>query len=343
MATVSLPSTASATSLPRKHRQFEDELIYTDDGEVLHAQFLWPRPPIRPRRLVFIAPLVGAGGAQMIMLFRTLIRRGSVLMSFEYRGNGKSTGTFELNKSIVDIRNAMIWAWHYANERNLPLHGFSACFGALALMAQFKPGGCGSLVRSLSFVAPLYKVNQILRVEDLVAVIGPEWTPEQLVAAFERREFDTASEEFRVALQRYLKHVFPPDFDIGVDYFEQLRYERMKMTETFLQFARDGYIDDVYVPPEIPCNLFLGTNDEMLSHQTVEGREKYKRGFSEHVPHAVYHEHEFDHFGRGVEHDVVMDLIADLFDRYDSTPIPPHHMDRVIKLRGALPQPVLRR
>ena len=89
------------------------------------------------------------------------------------------------------------------------------------------------------------------------------------------------------------------------------------------------------IPPAVPCNFFLGRNDRDMSLVTAEGRERYKRHVLSLIPHAVLHEHEFDHFGRGVEHDAVIDEISDIFQRYDSSPMPPHYLNRISQYQGS--------
>ena len=127
-----------------KCRHFEDAEIPSEDGVLLRAKVAMPKPPMSPQRVVLISPLVGAGAGQPLMTFRNFARRGAIVISYEYRGHPLSTGTFELDKTIVDTHYALLWAADYARERGLPLHGFATCYGTIPLLAQFKEGGCGA-------------------------------------------------------------------------------------------------------------------------------------------------------------------------------------------------------
>jgi hypothetical protein len=83
-----------------KAKLFKAFRIPTEDGVSLHAKAMFPKPTVEPRRVMFISPLVGAGAVQSLLIYRNFTRRGSILLSFEYRGHAQSTGTFEFDKAV---------------------------------------------------------------------------------------------------------------------------------------------------------------------------------------------------------------------------------------------------
>jgi hypothetical protein len=56
------------------------------------------------------------------------------------------------------------------------------------------------------------------------------------------------------------------------------------------------------------------------------------------IPHATLYEREFDHFGRGPEHDAVIKRLGDIFEVYDRSPIPPPHADWVASRIRSIPR-----
>lgn len=318
-------------------RLFQEHRIPTEGNEILHAELMFPKPPLRPRRVVFIAPLVGAGAAQPLVIFRNFARRGAIVVSFEYRGHTHSTGTFELDKTVIDVQHALWWSWNYAQERELPLHGFATCYGTIPLLAQFANHGCGCLLRSISTVSGLFRLDQILRFDDFASVFSPhlgeEMSAAKLLVRMAAGALDHDGKAFRAALRDYLCGLFP-ELRIGWDYFEELKYDRVNIPRTLLQLAEARYLKGMTVPPEVPCNFYMGRLDDSLSLETVEGREAYKRHVLSLVPHATLHEGEFDHFGRGPDHDDVIDHLSDLFEQFDRSPIASHHFRAIAQLGG---------
>jgi hypothetical protein len=324
------------TSSATKNRLFEDRHIPTESGELLHAKLMMPKPPISPRRVVLISPLVGASAAQPLLIFRNFTRRGSIMISFEYRGHAESTGTFELDNTVTDVHHALIWARDYAAGLGLPLHAFATCYGTIPLLAQFKEHGQGRVFRSLNMVSGLFRLDQILRFDDFASVLGrnlgrPMTRTEFLAALLEQR-IDWNGDPFRNSLREYLTGLFP-ELRIGRDFFEEIQYDRVRIPETLHQLSQARYLDGVSIPPEIPCNVFFGRNDDTLGTQTVEGRDAYRDRVLSLIPHAVLHEREFDHFGRGLEHDAVIEHLSDIFEQHDSSPIPAPHIDELARIR----------
>jgi len=309
----------------RKFRLFEEHPIPVEGRGVLHAKLMLPKPPGFPKRLVFIAPLVGASASQALILFRSLTRRGSILMSFEYRGHLRSSGTFELDKTIVDARHALAWACEYSRRHGLPLHGFATCFGAVPLVAQFARGARGCPLWSFSTISGLFRLDRILRFEEFVPIfsrhLGTRLDKKALLDGIAKQAFDLNGDAFRDALQEYLKGLFP-ELRVGRDYFEELHYDRADVPQTLLQLSRARYFDGLAFPAEIPCRLFFGRNDDVLGLDTEAGRRTYRDHVLSLIPHAELHEMEFDHFGRGPDHEPVLQRLGDLFEECEKRAVP---------------------
>lgn len=320
-------------------RLFEDHKIPTEGNDTLFAKLLMPRLPMQPQRVILFAPLVGAGAGQQLMSVRKFSRRGAIVISYEYRGHPKSTGTFDLDATIVDTHHALVWALEYAHELRLPLHGFTTCYGAIPLLAQFKKGGCGHHLRSINTISGLYDLNQILRMEDFAPIVsrylGRELDASSLLAEIAEEVLDCDEHAFREALREYLSGLMP-DIRVGLNYFEELNYERANRRQTLLQFARGDYLDGVHVPPWIPCAAYLGLQDELLFDSAPEDRETYKNYVMSIVPHATVHEFEMDHYGRGSDRDLVIKHVGDDFERAEMSPIPPHHIDKIPHYQSVL-------
>ena len=77
-----------------------------------------------------IPPLIGAGAAYQLKIFRWLTRQGLDLLSFDYSGHGRSGGQFSLNGSLEDTCLVMKMGRTRARERGVPLFGIAACYGA---------------------------------------------------------------------------------------------------------------------------------------------------------------------------------------------------------------------
>ena len=313
-------------------RYFEDDDIPTENGELLHAKLLMPKPPMRPQRVVLISPLVGAGAGQPLLTFRNFARRGAIVISYEYRGHPLSSGTFDLDKTIVDTHFALVWASSYARERGLPLHGFATCFGVVPLLAQFKERGCGPLLRSINTISGLYRLDQILRIDDFAPVLsrhfGRDLNVPTMLAGIADGTLDCSEVAFRRALCEYLSSLMP-ELRVGLDGFEELKYDRTDLRQTLLQFSRADYLDGVDVPPWVPCTACVGRHDHLLSAHTPAGREAYRKNVESVVHHATFHEFDMDHFGRGPGHDPVIECVGDAFERYDASPVASPHVDRV--------------
>lgn len=321
---------------PSRIRVFEDFQIPTEDGELLHGKLMIPKPPMQAQRVVFFVPLVGAGAGQQLLTFRDFVRRGAILISFAYRGHPGSTGIFNLDRTVIDARYALDWALDFAKERGLPLHGFATCYGTVPLLAQFKEGGRGHLLKSVGTVSGLYHLNQILRIEDFSPIvsryIGRQLDAPAMLAGVADGTLDCDSRSFREAFRDYLSGLMP-ELRIELDGFEELSYSRVDLRQMLLQFSRANYLDGVTIPPSVPCTAIAGRGDELLNSHTPEGREAYWNRVSSIIPHASVHFYDMDHFGRGEGHGGMIECSGNALERADARSVPPPHLNKASNYR----------
>ena len=313
-----------------KSRIFEDHSIPTADNNSLCAVTMRPKPSTPAQRVVMISPLAGAGAGSQLKVFRDFARRGAIMICYEYRGHPRSTGTFDLDGTVADTHHALVWALDYARELGLPLHGFGTCYGAITLLEQFKPGGCGPCLRSVATASGLYHLHQIMSIEDFTPIVarhlGRDLDTEALVEGIEQGTVDCDGLPLRKALREYLTSLMP-ELRIELDSFEELRYDRIDMRGMLLQFARANYLEGVKVPPSVPATAVFGTGDWLLKADTAEGRERYRNRVAEVIPHAVVHELDMDHYANGPDHERFVKCIGDSFERTDLHAVPPPHVN----------------
>ncbi len=301
----------------RKAQYIEHHLIPVDGQSKLHAELMLPRSLQPPMRLVIVAPLVGANASQALIIFRTLTRRGAAVLSFEYRGHARSSGNFELDKTVVDTQYALEWACDYARVRGIPVHGLATCFGTVPLLAQFASGHPVFPLCSISAVSGLFRLDQILRFEDFTSILARHTETAldrtELVEGIARQSLDLREPGVRGAIREYLKGLFP-ELRVELNRFEELHYERANVARTLSQLSQASYLERLSVPREIPCRFFLGRNDHLLGLDTAEGRRVYRDHVLSLIAHAEFRELEFDHYGRGPDHEAALEGLGDLFE-----------------------------
>ena len=302
-----------------KTRLFEEYTIPTAGKNFLYAMAMVPR---RPRRVVFMPPLIGAGAAQAPLTFRNMSRRGCILLSFQFRGHPHCSGMFDLDKTVEDTRHAMRWAWNYADERGLPLHALTQCYGTVPLLAQFVGGACEIPFKSINLGSALVRMDQIMQIEDFMPHLsrrfGVEFDRESLLQGLIERRFDWNGPECRGAFHDYLAEMFP-ELDITYESFEELAYKRTDLGSTLRQFLQSRYFDGVSVSTDIPCHIFVGDRDHIMGLHSDEGRRRYESRVREMIPHAVIHYYDIDHFGRGPGREPLIEVMADVCEQSEES------------------------
>ncbi len=281
------------------------------------------KPPQGPKRLVYIVPLVGSGASQQLLLFKNLVKRGSALLSFEYRGHGASSGTFSMEKSLEDSRTVLDWAQDYAEKRNIPLHVLSTCYGNIPMLAWFRGRSAGYRVRTLNSVSGLFDLHHIIKIEEFLAryqrTQGGAVLDAGLFSERVRQGILTVDgDAYRNSLRDFLLDLFP-DLRVTRDSFEDLAFDRVDMRDTVVQFAGMRPLEGVAVPEGVPCLYFYGIRDGLMGLDTPLGRLAYESRIGEIVPHAETRAMDIDHFGRGPDHGMVIEQLCDHMERHDRT------------------------
>ncbi|MBN1394906.1 MAG: hypothetical protein JW959_07775 [Pirellulales bacterium] len=304
-----------------KSRLYEEYAIPTEGKNFLYAVAMMPK---QPRRVVFMPPLIGAGAAQAPVTFRNMTRHGCILLSFQYRGHPHCSGVFDLDSSVVDTEYSMHWAKKYAEDRGLPLHALTQCYGTVPLLAQFKGGDCEVVFKSISLGSALVQMDQIMQIDDFVSYLsrnlGIELDRSSLLTGLIEHKFDWNGPACRGALTEYLTDVFP-ELKVTRESFEELSYERLDLESTLLQFLQSRYFDNVGVPRSIPCHLFVGLRDTFMKLDTREGRQRYERQVRKIIPHAVVHYYDIDHFGRGPGREPLIEVMADVCEQSETSSV----------------------
>lgn len=118
-------------------------------------------------------------------------------------------------------------------------------------------------------------------------------------------------------MREYLAGLFPK-LRVGQDHFEELHYDRVDMRNTITQLLHNSYLDSVCIPPELPCNVIYGRNDDVMSLHIPEGREDYRKNVLSMIPHAEVHEMEIDHFGYGPERAAMFERVGDFIEKLEA-------------------------
>lgn len=300
-------------------RLFESSEIPCPTGERLHALVM--RPPGPALRLVYLVPLVGASASQQILLFKSMTKRGSVLVSFEYRGHGASTGTFSVEKSLEDSLTSLSWAQDLAGSIGIPLHVVSNCYGSLAMLSWFRGTGPARLPLSLGAVSGLIDMHQIIRIDDFLPHVAracpfPVPTAGAFMELAGRGAIDLTGDCYRGALRGYLTGLFP-ELRVTDRSFEELSYDRVDMDATVRQFFDRAPLEGVAVPREVPCLFYYGLQDEIMGLDLPGGRRNYEKRVRTLVHHAQIRPANVDHFGRGMDRDLIVQQLVDFQEQQE--------------------------
>ena len=300
---------------------FEKVLIPGPGAEQLDGILMNPlHTPAR--RLVYIVPLMGSGAAQQILRFKSFAKRGSAILSFQYRGHGDSSGSFSVKKSLEDAMAVLRWAEAYATARRIPLHVHATCYGHLAMLSWYRDGRHSRSISSLSAVSGLLELDDVVKAQDFLghyALCRGEslLTADAFIARMEQGMIDLAGDAYRNALRDYLQGLFP-DLTITRDSFEELQYDRVDMPDLVREFFRLRPLAGVRVPDHMPYLLFFGRSDHLLGLDRPEGRNAYITRIRALVPHAQIREMSVDHFGQGGDRETILRQLADFFEAHDA-------------------------
>ena len=286
--------------------QIERLGIPVSGGLRLEGVVAWPA---RPKALAIAVPLVGGTATQQIRLFRTLLRGGTGLASFTFRGHPRSEGTFSFAATLTDTAEAVERVMARAAERGVPVHLLGASYATIPLVLAVSRHAEWAI---RSFVA----VSGFPGLEDLLALFGPflagyaritgrGTTPEDLVRAVAADAAALDQALFRAALRDYLAHRFP-SISVSSERFEVLEYRRVNLVNEVLAYghflleARRGASTD------LPSLWIYARGDDVLDLAGEEARERYRRRVLSVAPKAVFYEADVDHWANGPDHDLVL-------------------------------------
>ena len=321
----------------QKPRIYEEHRIPTKDGNYLYAKLMFPKPPMNAKRLLFLPPLVGASASQSLIIFRSLCRRGAILLSYEYEGHPRSTGTFELDDTVVDTHHAIRWADRFACEHGLPMHGVAMCYGLVSILAaQFKKDQTNKVVSnrtgstspfwSITAMSGLFNLEQIIDFRGFIKLygqnLGRELDQESFLRGIKEGIFDWKSDTFRNSLQEFFQNLFP-EISISNDHFAELVYDRVNFSNLLRQFVEANYLKDIYVPPEIPCSFLFGRHDTLLGINHSERREEYFDMMRAIVPHGIVtFIADADHNGCGPDRTRILEHMGDMCEEAEAKAVP---------------------
>ncbi|MBW1940502.1 MAG: hypothetical protein JRI28_03855 [Deltaproteobacteria bacterium] len=124
--------------------KFEKKWLSMGSGhlEIIHVR------TETPRAIVFAPPLIGGNLSQQVRYFRSLISFGYDLVTFTYRGHGKSQGKFSLGTTLKDTVFVLDHTCRLAENENLPIFGIGSCAAALPLLysAGWRPMAFSKIV-----------------------------------------------------------------------------------------------------------------------------------------------------------------------------------------------------
>lgn len=249
----------------------------------------------RPLGTVFVPPLIGGSGLQQIGYFRELGALGYRLATFDYRGHGKSTGTFCIAHTLEDARVA---AEVILETVGGPLLGVADCYGCIPLLrlasdrpADFKGLALFNPIPSLQFVAG---PGRILR-----DYFFPDGRPRL------RNPFDALG-----MLAATNERLFPA-VDKSRHHFGILHYDRARLSRAVREYLFLRPLDGVRV--RVPTRIGYGRTDKVLGLGDPAAEESYRNLWTRYLDHAdVRALEDVDHYWTGV-HGLASRLAAEFF------------------------------
>lgn len=285
----------------------KEDYIFTDKtGYKIHVVALIPN---KPKRLVFIPPLVGATGAWAITTFRYFFREGCILMSFDYCGHYRGTDNeFSIGGTFKDTEVALLHALESAFKEKMPIHVVGTCYALIPLLHVLQRLKWDSGVKSMFSVNGLLNMDELLKFEEYNVylqkrgMIFKDKTEFIEYISKNKKEVFDNKKLYVEAITEYFLEVFPELADIISERcFGVLDYANVKLYESLHEFIAFD-LPKVYVPKHFPCLFFFGAQDTTLSLENKERQEEYLNSIRETAKHAQICNIKIDHFGKGEDH-----------------------------------------
>lgn len=247
-----------------------------------------------------VPPLIGGSGMQQVGYFRALNRRGYALATFDYRGHGKSGGSFSIERSLEDTL-AVLDA--LAGEVRAPLFGVADCYGCIPLLvaARERP----SAFRALALFNPIPSLQYVATPGELYR---------RYFSAGGRNPFDL------LGILAETNRVLFPGIDKSREHFGILSFDRVERRRAIWEYLT---LDPLRgLTTELPTVLTYGRSDGILRLGDPGSEAKFLAAWARHLPRAETRVlDEVDHYWTGIQARA-SDVAAEFFARVRATAEP---------------------
>jgi pimeloyl-ACP methyl ester carboxylesterase len=277
-------------------------------GDELSIRAIAPPAGVPLRASVFVPPLIGGSGLQQVGYFRALNRRGYRLVTFDYRGHGKSGGRFSVRASLDDARAVL--AELEREERSEPLYGLADCYGAIPLLVA--AAAVPAALRALVLINP---IPSLQHVAGPLTLLADHLLPRD--ARGRRRPALRSPFDLRGMLLATNARLFP-EIDKSRDHFGILRYERTRWARAVLEYLFLEPLSGLRC--ELPARVCFGRADRLLGLDQPAAEARYRAAWAAHLPRAELSALEdADHFWSGVR-ERASELAAEFFESLAPAP-----------------------
>jgi len=254
----------------------------------ISVRIVAPPEGTRVRGSVFVPPLIGGSGLQQVGYFRELERRGYRLVTFDYRGHGKSGGRFRIAHSLADARAVLALVREELGE---PLFGLADCYGCIPLLvaAAERPDA----FRALALFNPIPSLQHVATPREVLAnyFLPRNETGAPRLAL--RNPFD-----LRGMLLALNTRLFP-DVDKSRDHFGILAYARADTWTTTWEYLVSRPLTGV--SSTLPAAIWFGRSDRLLRLADPAAEQRYRALWRAHLPNGTVHVlDEADHYWTGI-------------------------------------------
>jgi pimeloyl-ACP methyl ester carboxylesterase len=281
----------------RVKRRVAKEVLARGGRRIFVCRFV---PPVPTVGRVLVPPLIGGSGLQQFGYFKPLGEQGFEIVSFDYCGHGRSSGSFSIAASLADTRAVLA---RLAAERDAPpLFGSGDCYGALTLLAA--AGAHPGALRAVALFNPVPSLHHVARPREVLR---------DAFRAGLRNPLD-----LRRMLATTNERLFP-EIDKSDEHFGILRFERLAFLRSVLQYL---FLDPLARTrlPELPALCVYGRGDGLLRLGRPEDERAFRRLIARVLPAAAFQAlDEVDHYWTGVQA-LASELAAAFFRVHGASP-----------------------